>query len=39
MICPRCGSNEFEQVSPKGKGVQYRCKKCGYTGPALGEYF
>ena len=38
MVCPRCGSNEFDEL-PSEKGKQLRCRKCGYTGNPLGDLY
>jgi len=36
-ICPKCGSKEAEPV-PLEKGIQYKCKKCGYVGPLISGF-
>jgi len=35
MLCPKCGSNEFEELVLE-KGKQFKCKKCGYEGIMMG---
>ncbi|MFH1586573.1 MAG: hypothetical protein ABID38_01810 [Candidatus Diapherotrites archaeon] len=34
MFCPQCGRKEMEP-DYAGKGMQFTCAKCGYTGPAM----
>jgi len=36
--CPRCGSAELEP-SKHMKGVQMKCRNCGYEGPIPEEFF
>jgi predicted RNA-binding Zn-ribbon protein involved in translation (DUF1610 family) len=33
-VCPKCGSTELESI-PSEKGVQVKCKKCGFVGCAM----
>ena len=36
MICPKCGSSEMEKMLTKG--IQFRCRVCGYRGPMSGDF-
>lgn len=36
MVCPKCGSKEFESVIVKG--FQKKCKKCGYIGSQMSDF-
>jgi len=37
MICPKCGSKEFQEM-PLEKGSQKKCKKCGFEGNPIGDF-
>ncbi len=36
MICPKCGSKEFENTLEKG--MQKKCAKCGFIGNPLSDF-